>query len=200
MQDIPKSQIASLPDFEVRVANHASMTRQWKEHQSKVEADERNGVTGPAKHVAFKAPRALPIVESAVDADGNANYRIIDDGPTAAEKLEAKKQELEHRLRLTEETAIEAIAPRRQSHVLAIRENDIANAHAARCELVQSKGFMKFLTGEQPQMPADDAAFLDAQEARRQRVDAIRRVFAQALADIDALTVQTIDAWQLPTF
>lgn len=196
MQKILKSHVVGT-NFEVEVARFVALKKEWCEHQAKVEADERNGVTGIAKHVACKPPVAHPLIESAIDADGNASYEIVDDGPSPEQKLEFRKSELEQQLQAAETAAIEAIIPRRQIPLLNLREKDI---HAAHQDRLQDRGVIKNIMSSAPEMPADDKAFVEQQQAQRDKVLAIRRMAAQALADIDDLTADTVDAWKLPDF
>lgn len=195
MQKILKSQVSGT-NFEVEVARFVVLKKEWREHQAKVEADEKNGVTGIAKHVACKHPVAHQLIESAIDADGNASYEIVDDGPTPAQILEQQKQDLELQLNMAETAAIEAIFPRRQLPLLSAKENDINAAH----QQSSNRGVIKSLLVSPPEMPSEDKAFVEQMRVKRQKVSDIRRITAQALADIDGLTAETIDAWKLPDF
>lgn len=197
---ILKSQITAIADFELLVASHAKLLREWKEHQKKVDADEKSNVPADKKHISYKRPKSHEVIEASINESGDVDYEIVDDGPSASQQLEAQKLDLERRLHLAVDAAIESVAPRRKIQLGNIRENDIVSRHAARVAQAQSQGFVRSLLSSSPQMPNEDAEFLNEQQRLRARISEIRRSAAEALTDIDDLTTGTIGAWKIPSF
>jgi hypothetical protein len=93
-QKIPASAIAGITNFAVAAASHAVETKAWRAHMARVADDQRNDVPIERRHVAYPRPRAHPMIERAIDENDEVNFEVIDDGPTAAELLAARKTEL----------------------------------------------------------------------------------------------------------
>lgn len=209
---ILKSEIAAIPGFEVAVARHAAFVREHAEHMARVAADEKNGVEGIAKHQAYPAPTAHPAIARAVDGSGNADFKIEDDGPTAAEMLTAKKTQLAMKLGAAERAAGDAAWPIAKRRLDNLRASDIGASDNARAQEIAAKRgpIAKAILGpKDPKSvlqeatearPAADTAFLEDREARHQKITAIERVAAQAHADIEDLTAENIGAWKTPDF
>ena len=77
----------------------------------RVNEDAANDVPIERRHVAYPRPRAHPLVERAVDEKDEVNFEIVDDGPTAAEKLAAHKDALWNEVSIAENKAIDAVVP-----------------------------------------------------------------------------------------
>jgi hypothetical protein len=209
---ILKSEISAIHNFEVNVAQHAMFVREHVEHMARVAADIRNGIKGAAKHEPYPAPHAHPAVARAVDKDGNADYKIEDDGPTPAQILAAKKNELTMKLGSAERAASDAAWPIVKRRLDNFRASDIGAADNARAqEMVAKRGLIaKAILGPKDpktafqeaveSRPLDDTEFLKSHAARHQKIMAIERIAAQAQCDIEDLTAETIGAWKMPDF
>jgi hypothetical protein len=215
MIKIPKSQTDLIPGFEAEVAAHAFAIKSWRSHMQRVADDEKNGVTGIDKHWPLHRPIAHPQVAQAVNENDEAAYEIIDDGPTLAQILAAKKMELTTKVSAAEQDAIAQVAPLGKRRLFNLRESDIRNADAAVAAKIgaeQQKGIVASLTSIFQSKPFDmDAAVTEArasedtqhladQDDRRRRVGEIERIAAQAHHDIEDLTIETVDGWTSPVF
>ena len=75
------------------------------------EDQEKEDVPIEMRHVAYPRPRAHPLVERAVDENDEVNFDIVDDGPTTAELLAARKAVLLSEVSIAENKAIDAVVP-----------------------------------------------------------------------------------------
>ena len=212
-QPIPASAIAGIKDFSVAAAAHASELKAWRAHMDRVADDRKNDVPIERCHVAYPRPRAHPLVERAVDEKDEVNFEIVDDGPTAEEKLAARKAELLSEVSIAENKAIDAVVPPGKRRLFNLRESAIQSADQTKAvALVASgAGLVKWLTGGamtsdhivariEAERPADDTAHLQAQQERRARIEAIQLAAAKAHHDIEDLTAETVGSWKPPTF
>lgn len=286
---ILKSKIAGIHDFPATVAAHAVEMRDWRAHMARVKEDETNGVVGIDKHMPHPRPSSHPIVESAVNENNEADFEIVDDGPTPEMVLSAKKTTLMIAVDQAEQRAIAATSPFGKRRLFNIRESKIraadveiikathlknaeiaagnariadANASAAdkaaEANRVGEEAVKVATEAEAARVAKEDAAVsawraisdkvgltkperstpipipefapipipapdplldsLDVAEAvnanrteedqnhlafmkkSRVRLSAIELAAAQAHSDIEDLTLETIDAWKLPTF
>lgn len=212
-QQIPLSAISEIKDFEVAVAKHAFDLKEWKAHQDRVEQDNKNPPADPMlKHWPQKRPQAHPMVERAVDENGDVNFEVVDDTPKPEKlSLDQKKNLLRHDLAAARHAAIHVVLPWGKHNLFAMRQNEISARDIVRRDklIEQNKGFFKKLTGKlmsgdeimqavDSSRPADDAAFLAEQMPRRQKIAAIEKLTAQASYDIEDLTEDIIDAWKIP--
>lgn len=203
---VPKS--ATFPGFEVAVAAHAADMKQWRGHMDRVADDERNEVTGINRHVAYQRPVASRLVESCVNENGLADYQIIDDGPTPAQVLAKRKNELLNAVSIAETAAISAVVPPGKMRLLNMRENDIRDADEAAFAAKVKPGILaKMATSvglsaatDLPTRPQADTDHLEQQADRRRRIDLIQRAAAKMHSDIEDLTIETVDAWKMPAF
>lgn len=212
---IPKSKI--WPEFELDVAVFAQAMRDWRGHMGRVGDDERNGVRGAEKHVAYPRPIAHVLVDEAVDENGNPDYEIVDDGPTAEQIVAFKKGQLFNAVIEAERAASEIIVPFAKRRLFNLREASIRNEDGRRAlDLSKKKGRLSKMwdaalgkevevSGVNPadirELRSDDEnEFLDAQDERRARLAALELESAQALADIQDLTADDIDSWKIPDF
>lgn len=190
---IPKSRIWT--SFAADVAAHAKEMGDWRAHMKRVDADEKNGVTGIAKHMAHPRPSAHPLVESAVNEHDVADFEIVDDGPTSAQRLAAKKAELLGRVSQAERAAVNAVLPIGKRRLFDMREQDIRSGIVQPSVLGKIKNA---IAGSGKSIPQEDEQFLADQQARREAAAVITRKAAQAHHDIEDLTLDNIDTWQLP--
>ena len=209
-QPIPASAIASIKDFAAAAASHAVEMRSWRAHMARVNEDAANDVPKERRHVAYPRPRAHPLVERAVDEKDEVNFEIIDDGPTAAEKLAARKDALWNEVSIAENKAIDAVIPPGKRRFFNLRESAIQEDDQAKAIALSasSSGLLKKITGNaltadqiaaqiEAERPAEDTALLKAQKERRARIEAAA---AKAHHDIEDLTAETVGSWKLPTF
>jgi hypothetical protein len=212
-QKIPASAVAGITNFAVVAASHAVETKAWRAHMARVTDDQRNDVPIERRHVAYPRPRAHPMVERAVDENDEVNFEVVDDGPTAAELLAARKAELLNAVSFAEAKAIDAIAPVGKRRLFNMRESTIRESDqlVAGALYAKNSGFIKKLIGVvlddkqiaakiEAERPIEDTKHLQEQEERRARVAAIQLVAAKAHHDIEDLTAETISGWKLPTF
>lgn len=194
---IPKSQVGT--DFDTLVAHHAHEMREWRTHMGRVAEDEKNKVTGIKKHWAHPRPGAHPLVESAVNEKGEVDYEIFDDGPSPSQQLDAKKSRLFAAVSFAEQAAIAKVVPPAKVRLFMLMENEILEKQKIEPGgLIERAG--EFLGFSRHVQSDDEKAFMQAQQDRRARIAIIERTGAQAHSDIEDLTAETIDAWQVPDF
>jgi hypothetical protein len=212
-QQIPASAIAGVKGFSVAAAAHAFELKSWRAHMARVADDEMNDVPIERRHVAYPRPRAHPLVERAVDENDEVDFEIVDDGPTAEEKLAARKVELFHEVSIAEHKAIDAVVPTAKRRFFNLREAAILDADRTKSALLwaSNAGLVKKVTGAamsadqiaarvESERPAGDTTFLREQTERTDRLAAIQLAAAKAHHDIEDLTAETVGGWKLPTF
>jgi len=207
-QKILRSSIAEIKDFAAAAATHAVEMKAWRSHMKRVDEDRKKDVPFERRHVAYPKPRSHPIVESAVDENDEANFEIVDDGPSAAEKLAERKTNLIHQILLAEQSAKAALVPIGKLRLYNLRENDIVIADAERAAAAAGErtvidkvlGRKDVKQTVEASRPPEDTAFLAEQKARRDRFADIERKAAQAMHDVEDLTAETVDSWKMPTF
>jgi hypothetical protein len=210
---IPASAIAGIADFAAAAAAHAFEMKRWRAHMARVLEDEKNDVPIERRYAAYPRPRAHPMVERAVDENDEVNFEVVDDGPSAAELLAARKAALLSEVSIAETKAIDAAAPPGKRRLFNMREAEIRAADQAKSVALSANnpGFIKRLFGIvlddkkiaakiEAERPIEDTKHIQAQAERRARIEAIERAAAQAHHDIEDLTAETIGSWKLPTF
>lgn len=208
---IPRSAIA--PGFEVAVAAHALEMRNWRAHEAAVVADRTAGVEPAKRHVSYPRPSAHPMVLASVNENDAADYAIVEDGPTPAQILQAKKIELLGAVARAEADAIAAVVPAGKRRLMNLRENDIRIADSAFAaslmprnvvgKVAEAVGIVKPIDVAalvEANRPAADTAFLADQDKRRAAIDAIERAAAKMQSDIEDLAPGAIDAWAMSKF
>jgi hypothetical protein len=212
-QQIPASAIAGIKNFCVVAQAHAVEMKTWRAHMARVKEDAANDVPIERRHVAYPRPRAHSWVERAVDEKDEINFEIVDDGPTAEEKLAVRKAELLSEVSIAENKAIDAVIPLAKRRFFNLRESAIQEADQAKMTALAASGsgLLKKITGNaltadqiatkiEAERPAEDTALLQAQKERRARIEAIQLAAAKAHHDIEDLTAETVGSWKLPTF
>lgn len=132
MIKIAKSVAASIPDFELRVAAHASEMREWAAQMKIAKEHEGNDKIPPLeRYVERPRPREADVVESAVNEANDAEYEIVDDGPTPAQRLEARRAELAAAVSRAEEAEVAKVISPLKVRLHEIRRSDIAASDAA---------------------------------------------------------------------
>lgn len=203
--------------FELAVAHHAEHMRDWRKQESLVARDIANKVSIEDAHAPFPRPRSREEIEAAVNENDEPDFEIVEDGPTPDQILQAKKYELLQKIAVAEQDAIAAaslpLGKRRAANLL---ESDILAADASRTAEIKPPGLTKKVLAavglvDMP-APEDVAAavrtarpdehndHIDAQEDRRRRVDGIIRQASAMMSDVEDLTLDTIEKWQMPTF
>lgn len=215
---IAKSFLKANPQFDVAVAEHAERVRHWRAHMKRVEEDKAKGdkVAPIDRHQPYDRPRAPDLVDSCVDENGKVSYELEDD---SAEMLRQQKNQMIARVAELEAAAISAIVPPGRLRLLNLREGEIAAADSERAKMLiegrKKPGLLKKLANsvaggdEEPfdlaaaiaeQRPEEDNLLLAEQAERRARVAAIEKIAAQAMHDIEDLTVDTVGQWKEPDF
>lgn len=192
-----KIEIESLPcspeEFRRAVVAFAEAMREYTEHLRGVEEDAANpNLKLDDRRVAFPPPSAHPFVEAAVKAGG---YELV--GPS----LEVRKQRLCAQVDAAEREDIAEVMPPRKARYWQMREQDIRTAdhmmlsnHPVPIPADEINAFLH------AKRSADDTAFLDDQQKRRNAIAAVQRWAAKAHHDIDDLTDETVEAWKLEPF
>lgn len=200
---------SEMPDgFEVAVAAHAFELRNWRSHMTRVEQDKKKAVDDPTKHVAHPAPSSHPAVVAAIDENGEANYEIIEDGPTEEEVLAKKKKALIDDVSQAEYGATCAVVPLGKQRMFDIRETKIMTEETNQVrKVMQSQTWLdkikSSLTGsDAPKVTRSkaDSDFIAMRAEHRAKIEAIRLVAAQAHHDIEDLTSENVDSWKMPEF
>jgi hypothetical protein len=137
---IRRSEILGIADFEAAAATHAVEMKSWRAHMRKVKEDEDNPPDDPMqKHWKYEKPHAHPVVERAVDENDEANFQIVEDGPTEEQKLRYAKDVLLHRLENAEAVALARIVPIGKRRKFNILEQDILMADHERRQAAIAK-------------------------------------------------------------
>jgi hypothetical protein len=217
-QKINKSAMAGIPDFGPRVAAHAHEMRQWRA-QMKNAAEHK--VNPPAAAIDMYVERPMPredhVVESAVNEKDEADFEIVDDGPTPTQMLQAKKNALLHKLAQAEHEAGVAIFPNGKRRMAGLRRENIEAADKARIDkLIQelkSFGLVDKVLKRHVEVveklkdpdklhaqerPPEDHAFMVEQNQVQQKLRSLMRWGAQVMSDIEDLTIDNVDAWIMP--
>lgn len=213
---IPKSQVT--PQLELDIATFAQAMRDWRAHMALVEKDKRDGIEGIDRHEPYPRPIAPELIDSAVDEDGKPDYEIVDDGPTSEQLLNAKKAALFGEVLKAESIAAELVVPAAKRRLFNLQEAaiyaadekiaaDLKKKKKGRIAKVWDAALGKDVDAIaveaadiRAQRPEKDTAHLDAQAERRERINKLAMISAQALADIQDLTADNVDDWKLPNF
>lgn len=200
-------------NFAVAVALHASEMKAWRTHMQRVDADIKGGVDIEARHHPYPKPHAHPLVDASVNENDEADYEIVDDGPTPDMLLLEKKEFLLGEVSRAEQAAIDAVMPRGKHRLFNMRESEIRNADAAFASDIAKKNSgivasAKNIVGMgvdvaaevEKNRPTEDTQFLAEHADRCYRVEQIRRAAAQMHADIEDLTIKSIDQWKMTEF
>lgn len=194
-EKISASAIATIPNFAVLVQQHAADMKHWRGQMARVEADKKDVVPIEKAHAPFAKPLAHPLVAAAVNENDEPDFEIVDDGPTPAQILAAKKTHLLGLVTAAENETNEAVLPRGKRRLYDMRESDIRSGIVKPSLAAKIKSA---IVGPETSMSADDEQFLKDQDGRRAQYAAIALAAAQAHSDIEDLTLDNIDAWQMP--
>lgn len=211
---VRKSDIANFnPPFDVQVAQHAQAMQDWRAHMKRVEEDRSNpDLPAIERHSPYSRPTADPLVDKSVDENDQPAYEIEDDSENV---LAIAKRHLLAEITRLEVEAIGRIFPLAKRRHWDLQESDIKAEDAERrMDLIEQQGkpgLLQRLVGADgcsfdieaavaEQRPAEDTKHLQEQAERRRKVAWIERRAAQAHADIEDLTADTIDGWKMPDF
>jgi hypothetical protein len=167
------------------------------------------------RHEPYPRPVAHRDIDAAVaetiNADGSTtfapDFEIVNDDPSPESVLAEKKLTLLHKIAVAEAAALEkSQLPMGKRRSANLREAAI-NAADGALWLEIAKGmkpeeFEKFDRNSELAKRRDpaDTQHLADQEARREAADAILHKAAQAMSDVEDLTLDNIDNYQLPDF
>lgn len=208
---IGKSVITDQHRFDQAIAAYQAELKDWTAHNAKVESDFLNDkVKAKDKHHPYPPPTTSDLVALAA-ANG---YEIIDDGPTPEQKLATRKQELLLQVYDAQKVAAEKIITPAKMQLHDLRSLDIGNEDNRRIKTViakrkrfieAAKSFVGIPSTDPIEealamRPADDEDFMKQHAKHRDKLQAIHRTAAQALADIEDLTPQTVGSFKVPEF
>jgi hypothetical protein len=193
-------------EFAVAVDAHISALAEYLDHLKGVAEDAANpDLADGEKRVAFPAPEAPhPLIHQAIARTGAGtlvpNYEIV------APPIEVRKQRLMQAVSDAEAAEIAKVTPPGKARYFQMRMQEILRADSERwnAHMQQFAGgdgdppdFVSFVTRTRAD---EDSRFLDEHEARRKKEEAIRFWAAKAHHDIEDLTEETVDDWQLESF
>jgi hypothetical protein len=144
-----------------------------------------------AHHDPYKPPVAhsdiVASVVTTIAKDGTAtfvaDFEVVNDDPTPAQVLQEKKTALLRTMQISLDAATAKVQLPAGKRLLAdIRENAIRVATKDATDVKNP----------------DDVAYLKAQEDRRSTITSIIQKAAQAMSDIEDLTVDNVDAYKIP--
>lgn len=162
---------ATLEQFETAVIAHSQEMRWHRDHHADASRDP------------YPAPAANPLVDFCVGKPALVpDYVVVDDTtPT----LEQRKTALVHALTVDEIAATERAWPSRKRRIDGIR---------------YSGAMAKIDADGADARDGEEKAFCAEYEGRLRKFAEIEKTSAQAQADIDDLTEETISAWSNPKF
>ena len=143
-----------------------------------------------ARHDPYPRDEAHPQIEASIkttkNEDGSVSYEpdfeVINDDPTPEQILSTKKTELLQRTAEIEQATISAIqGPIGKQRSITIREASILNK-------------------KEEDRSEEDVSFLLEQNNKRSRAEAISIKVAEIMSEIEDLTLETIDTFEIPTF
>lgn len=194
--------------FAELVAARIETLREYDAHEATVRAHAANdGMKSEDRWVTLAVPPAPAAVGFAIRAtnhpDGSHTYvpnYIID-----AEPLDKRKAALTEQVNEAERNAIHAVLPQRKARAHQLREFDIRKEDAARANAEIEKqphprppfDVEKF---NRINRPAADTEFLDAHAAREATLQKIYRWAANLHSEIEDLTEETVDAFEVNPF
>jgi hypothetical protein len=168
-----------------------------------------------ARHEPYPRPTVHPDIEASVktviNADGSItyepDYEIENDDPTPDQVLASKKSALIHKITVAENAALDlSQLPVGKRRAANLKENDIVSADGEIRKDI-AKGLspadalkVDFDAEVVKRRDPKDTQHLADQKARRDAVDAIMRKGAQAMSDVEDLTLDNIDNYQAPDF
>jgi hypothetical protein len=164
-----------------------------------------------ARHEPYPQPIAhadiVASVATKIGEDGKTTYvsdfEIVNDDPTPEQVLARKKDVLLQAVTRAEQEALMRvqlpIGKQRAANLLEAdiraRDGQLANELAA-----DAKAHPDIAAEIEKRRDPAHTQHLDDQESRRSQVDAILRAGAKAMSDVEDLTMDNIDAFEIPSF
>ncbi|WP_156898433.1 hypothetical protein [Bradyrhizobium erythrophlei] len=156
----------------------------------------------------YPRPTAHPYVEASVtEADGKfvADFEIINDDPTDAQVLRDKKNQLLDKIAYAERMAIDAVLPPLgKRRLFNLQEADINAADAAMAQTIHeqtpesSRATLNVMAEVEKRRDPLSTKHLQEQAACRAKANQIMRNAAQAMSEVEDLTLDNIDHYQMP--
>lgn len=182
--EVKLSQLQDRAQFEQAVADHTERLKDFNKVVGKPRPTSHPLIEACVKRISYPKTSKKP-------DDYEADYVIVDDVPVAPETaslgLEDRKRMLVAALRVAEAAAKEAVFPARKQRILTLQ------AGAAQVKLVVKDGQI------------DDSALTEQEKDTlnlirevQSKYGAIEMAAAQAESDIEDLTEDKVDSWQLP--
>jgi hypothetical protein len=182
--------------FAAAVQQRIETLREYDEHDAVVRAHAADADMPAAERwVTLAVPQAPAEVDAAIrrtpreddTTEFTADYEIV--GPP----FETKKSRLFQRVSEAEGVAINGVVPPGKVRAFQFREIDIRKADQVRRD-------SEVASVTKSSRPAADQHFLDEQASREDCRNEIMRHAAQLHSDIEDLTPETIDAWEMTPF
>lgn len=192
---IGKSVVDLIPDFAARVELFKREKAAW-DAQERAVAEWAGKPDDPAKPARYPPPRDLTAVMIAADG-----YVIFDDGPTPAERLEARKAALLAEIARAEQAALEAIVPAAKRRQFEIRQHDIEAADELRLWTLDRVRIFFGADAEKlkaRRRPGADNDFIKAQRWNKREILDVQRSAAGMMAEVsDLRTLEAAESWQI---
>lgn len=185
------------PDgFAAMVASHIAALQEYDAHMVLVRRDaELADLPDEERHTEFPPPHAPVEIESSIKRtpkpDGTTTFEP--DYEIVPPSIEQRKEKLFAQVSAAEQDATRAVVPAGKIRAFQFREQDIRKADQARYVAAAP-----MIPTEQ--RPEADTRFLEEQAAREDRRNEIQRWAASLHSDIEDLTADTIDAWEMTPF
>lgn len=194
--------------FAKLVEQRIATLREYDAHEATVRQHAQIEDMPPTERFVSLAIPAAPFaeVDSAIRRTGRedgsseftADYEIV--GPS----FEAKKARLFQQVNEAEASALAAVLPQGKVRAYQFREHDIRAAdqrgYLGAVKQLSPGIHIDFAEFADEHRPVDDTRFLEEQAARADRRNEIARHAAQLHHDIEDLTPDTIDAWEMKPF
>lgn len=194
------------PDgFARHVAERIATLKEYDAHEAIVRQHAANpDMPDEERYVSLAVPAAP------VDVDSSIRRTLRDDGTTefvadyeiVGPPFQTRKSRLFDQVSAAEREAMAAVAPAGKIRAFQFREADIRRADQRRYStLVERLGSgPDFATYCEENRPTSDTTFLEQQAAREDQRNEIMRWAAQLHSDIEDLTPETIDTWEMKPF
>lgn len=182
--EIKLSQLQDREQFEQAVADHVDKLIAFNR-----ETDTPRPIAHPLIEASVK--RICHPKGSKLPDDYAVDYVIVDDTPPAPPPLNLsdRKLMLMAQVRSAEQAAKEAVLPQRKHRLFNIK----ATAVAVKLKYVDGKP-------DQSDLSEEEVGVLKEADSVRTAYAAIELIAAQAESDIEDLTDDTVDKWQVPDF
>lgn len=182
--EIPLSQLQNREQFEQAVAEHADKLAAFTRTTGEPRPVAHPMIEASIKRISHPKSAKLP-------DDYVVDYVIVDDTPPPPPPLNLadRKALLHGQLRAAEQAAKEAVLPQRKHRLLFLQAQNASRK-------------IKFIEGKQDEsdLTAEEQASLVQVKTVQDTYANIELLSAQAESDIEELTDDTVDTWQVPNF